>query len=158
MDPQDSIRNSRASGRHAAAHRDGRHAKAVADRWVNAIHPGYSKGYVSATDVKIDPEAKLITFRAYYVDGGANMSALESISTRYIWGDDSTLEADAKTWKAAEDVRQAAIRARIEELKTRPEVIEYMCLSTYQSTPPGCVAWSLSSWGTHDLIKETPKP
>lgn len=141
-----------------------RRAKALADRWVNVIHPGYTNGYVSAVDIQIDPEAKLIRFAIYFVDGvqvACGPSRPNSISTRYL-DDDSTLESDAKTWKAAEDTRLSAVRARIETLKARPDVTEYLSLATHQSQrwayPQGYGYGGMPMFPTHDLLKETPKP
>lgn len=140
-----------------------RRARDLADRWVLVLHPGYPKGYVYSTNVKIDPEAKLIRFGIYFVDGvQISFDAhTESISTRYL-DDDSTLEVDAKTWKAAEDARQSAVRARIEALKARPEVTEYLSLATHQSQrwayPQGYGYGGMPMYPTHELLKETPKP
>ncbi len=137
-------------------------ARALADRWVNVIHPGYPKGYVHATDVTIHPDQQLIVFSVYYVDGGvSSFVPPSSISTRYL-DDDLTLESDAATWKAAESARQTAIRERIEALKARPDVTEYLSLATH-----GTQRWAYPQgygWGgeplfpTHELLKETPKP
>ncbi len=135
-------------------------ARELADRWINAIRPGYPKGYVHATDLRIEPETQLITFRAYYVDGGALYGPYESISTRYL-DDDSTLEQDAKIWKAAEDARQDAVRARIEDLKARPDVKEYLSLATHESQrwahPQGYLHGGIAAYPLHALLKETPK-
>lgn len=138
-----------------------RRASHLADRWINIIHPGYPKGYVHSTNVKIDPETRLIWFGTYYVDGGAAwMAAPESISARY-FDDDSTLEADAKAWKVAEDARQAAVRTRIETLKARPEVVEYLSLATHESQrwayPQGYGFGGMPMYPAHELLKETPK-
>lgn len=141
-----------------------RRAKVLADRWCVALNPGYPKDYVHSTNVQIDPDTKLIRFGIYFVDGAQVLygpEAWNTISTRYL-DDSSTLESDAKTWKAAESARQTAIRERIETLKARPDVIEYLSLATH-----GSQRWAYPQgygWGgeplypTHDLLKETPKP
>lgn len=140
-----------------------RRVKELADRWVVALNPGYPKGYVHATDVKIDPDRKLILFDTHFVDGVYAIPgrAPESISTRYLH-DSSTLESDAKTWKAAEQARQTAVRERIEALKARPEVTEYLSLATHASQRwaylQGYGHGGMPMYPTHGLLKETPKP
>lgn len=133
-------------------------AAALANRWVKAMHEPWAHPYHAMFD-KIDPDNQLIVFTERCVDG-VGFAPQGSISTRYL-DDDSTLERDAKAWKAAESARLAARTVRIDQLKVRPEVIEYMCLSTQSAfSVPGIMGYTGYGpyWGEHELNKVTPKP
>ena len=135
-------------------------AAALANRWVKTLNRGDTFAIHSAGNVTIDTDKGLICFTAHCSDG-VSFRGRDSISIRYL-DNDSTLEWDAREWKAEEDKRQTAVRARIEELKERPEVQEYLSLATHESQrwayPQGYGWGGMPMYPLHPLLKETPKP